>query len=124
MDINLEIRVGAVDLLRRNLPIDTGNLRHNATQMVKTIDGFEMYIDGTKADYFEYLEENPESKYYRDLEEVIVPRIVAYLSRRLNSNYRNPLYLEQRLDINEGRFWLREERMKASLARSGIIVED
>ena len=46
-----------LNVVRRTLPMDTGNLRYNATKSSYYGDSIYLTIGGMEADYFEYLEE-------------------------------------------------------------------
>jgi hypothetical protein len=57
----------ALMLFRGTLPIDTGNLRYNATYGTYFNSGFALIIDGEKAPYFEYLDGTGKSDQYANL---------------------------------------------------------
>ena len=51
-------------ILQASLPIDTGNLRYNATTGFYYNNGFNLTIDGEKAPYFAYLDGTNRSAQY------------------------------------------------------------
>jgi hypothetical protein len=51
--VELEARI-LMDRLRLLLPIKTGNLRNNSFRMVKTAEGFDLFLDEMIAPYIKY----------------------------------------------------------------------
>lgn len=80
------IRKSSLNTVRINLPIDTGNLRFNATTEFGNENFFEIRVGGVRANYFgPYLEENPNSIHYKNLDANIIPNIlVPHLEKVLN----------------------------------------
>jgi hypothetical protein len=62
--------------VRKMLPMETGNLRYNGTYGKQMGADFEITIGGVRADYVEYLEERPESKWFGHIENTIAPHVL------------------------------------------------
>jgi hypothetical protein len=58
------IMTRSLNLLRATLPLDTGNLRYNATTGVYFYSGFSLSVNGEKAPYFVYLDGTGKSDQY------------------------------------------------------------
>ena len=87
--------IRAHTLLRATLPIDTGNLRYNATTRQRTANGFKFDVGGEKAPYFEFLQDLPKSKYYNSFERRNFTPVFRYLETTLKGQFGGGRFLQK-----------------------------
>ena len=89
----------ALTLFRSTLPIDTGNLRYNASFGTYFNSGFALVIDGEKAPYFEYLDGTGRSDQYASLkgfqDESFAP-VFGFLKTELNGVFGGGRFIKEK----------------------------
>jgi len=89
----------ALMLFRGTLPIDTGNLRYNATYGTYFNSGFALVIDGEKAPYFEYLDGTGRSLQYRSprgFEQESFAPVFGFLKTELNGVFGGGRFIKEK----------------------------
>lgn len=109
-----QIAQKAFQVLRANTPKDTGNLRENSTQLIKTAFGYTMTYVVDIADYIVYLNENTESKHYHFLDDKVAPAVSASINSSANS-YDNNATISSYMGANNA---AANKRMLQSLDRT------
>lgn len=75
-------------IAKSTLPIDTGNLRFNATKFTRGSNYFKIYIDGDVAPYFEHLDGTGHSQQYKgDFETLTFTPVFNYLKDSLKGRF-------------------------------------
>ena len=87
--------IRAHTLLRATLPIDTGNLRYNATTRTKLPNGFEFDVGGNKAPYFEIIQTRSWSVHYQTFENVNFTPVFRYLETALHGQSKGSRFLQK-----------------------------
>jgi hypothetical protein len=87
--------IRAHTLLRSSLPMDTGNLRYNATTRTKLGSGFEFNVGGERAPYFEILQDKSWSKHYNTFEKVNFTPVFRYLETSLKGQFAGGRFLQK-----------------------------
>lgn len=87
--------IRAHTLLRATLPIDTGNLRYNATTRTKLPNGFEFNVGGSKAPYFEIIQTRSWSKHYNTFERVNFTPVFRYLETAIGGQFGGGRFLQK-----------------------------
>jgi hypothetical protein len=82
-------------ILQASLPIDTGNLRYNATTGFYYNNGFNLSTGGDKAPYFEILQEKESSKYYKSFERSNFTPVYRFLQNELQGQFGGGRFLKQ-----------------------------
>jgi hypothetical protein len=88
----------ALGLFRSTLPLDTGNLRYNATTSTYFTTGFSLTINGEKAPYFVFLDGTGKSDQYpsvQGFEEESFAPIYNYLKNELQGKFGGGRFLKQ-----------------------------
>jgi len=96
--LNYKVMSRSLGLFRSTLPLDTGNLRYNATTSTYFTTGFSLTISGDKAPYFEYLDGTGRSDQYqskRGFEEESFAPIFNYLKNELQGKFAGGRFLKQ-----------------------------
>jgi hypothetical protein len=86
-------------LFRGTLPIDTGNLRYNASYGTYFNSGFSLLIDGDKAPYFEKLDGTGHSKQYpspKGFEDETFAPVFAFLLDKLQGKFAGGRFIKQK----------------------------
>lgn len=82
-------------LLRATLPMDTGNLRYNATTRTKFPNGFQLDVGGSKAPYFEIIQTRTWSKHYNTFHDVNFTPVFRFLETALKGQFGGGRYLQK-----------------------------
>jgi hypothetical protein len=86
----------SLTLLRASLPIDTGNLRYNATKPGYTYNGFTLRTGGDTAPYFATLDGTGRSAQYQgSFEELSFTPVFRYLETALKGQFGGGRFLQQ-----------------------------
>jgi hypothetical protein len=91
------IMTRSLNLLRATLPLDTGNLRYNATTGIYFYSGFSLIISGDKAPYFEYLDGTGRSDQYqskRGFEEESFAPVYSYIKSQFQGKFAGGRFLK------------------------------
>jgi len=90
-------------LVQGTLPMDTGNLRYNATKLFYSGISFEINVGGEEAPYFEWLQDYPTyfnsdkpNPYYKSFERKNFAPVFNYLKTQLNGRFAGGRFLVQR----------------------------
>jgi hypothetical protein len=89
-------------IFQASMPIDTGNLRYNATTGYYYNNGFNLETGGDKAPYFHILQTWDKSPYQNNFKDVHFTPVYRFLQKELtgkNSKYTGYLFLKQ-MDVN------------------------
>lgn len=93
------IMTRSLGLLRATLPLDTGNLRYNATTGIYFYSGFSLTVDGSKAPYFIYLDGTGRSDQYpskKGFQDESFASVYNYIKTTLNGKFAGGRYIIQR----------------------------
>lgn len=86
----------SLTLLRASLPIDTGNLRYNATKPGYTYNGFTLWTGGETAPYFATLDGTGRSAQYQGtFEQLSFTPVFRYLEKALGGKFGSGRYLQK-----------------------------
>lgn len=84
-------------LLRASLPIDTGNLRFNATKSSYFLNGFYLYVSGMDAPYFELLDGTGRSQQYiGNFNDLSFTPVFRYLENEMGGKFAGGRFLQQK----------------------------
>lgn len=123
-----EVRSNTLNIVRGGLAEDTGNLKYNGTYEVGGESGFSIKVGGVGANYFQYLEEEPNSVHYGTLEHEIFDEVVAYLTVAFNGGDMTPFNLgglSKTLTQGLANDTIaRQNRLSRSLGEFGITASD
>lgn len=86
-------------IFQASMPIDTGNLRYNATTGYYYNNGFNLTTGGDKAPYFEILQTWDKSPYKGNFERVHFTPVYRFLQKELQGQFGGGRFLKQ-MDVN------------------------
>lgn len=99
--LNSTIFHKSLRIFQSSMPIDTGNLRYNATTGFYFNNGFHLTTGGDKAPYFDILQTWDKSPYKGNFERVNFTPVYRFLESELKGQFGGGRFLKK-MDVNYG----------------------
>ena len=99
--LNTTIFHKSLRIFQASLPIDTGNLRYNATTGFYYNNGFHLTTGGDKAPYFDILQTWDKSPYKGNFESAYFTPVARFLEAELNGKFGGYRFISK-MSVNYG----------------------